>query len=136
MLYAYNNATQTVQAGGNIVFSTTAVNGNPAITHIDGTAAIILRKPGEYLITFESDFIPAASGTEVVQMYANGQVYVGAEASATVTASEISHLGINAGIKVLPNCCVVTTNNPVSITFQSSAAGTVGYTSVTVVKVK
>lgn len=80
----------------------------------------------------------------------NGNVYLiqnslevanvpaGAEATQTSeSTTDIAHLSFTTLVRVLPNCCAITNNNPLTLTVVNTGiATTVSNAAMTVVKVK
>lgn len=138
MLYAYNTATQVINQNENVNFNTEAIRTGCTATLSNG--AISLNRGGYYAITFNAD--AAAVGADVqFQMYVNGVLYAGAEATESSTAlTDIQHLGISTIVQVEPRCCNNSNlaNTPTTVTIRSlnAAAATVTNATITVIRIR
>ena len=140
MLYAYSNTDQTVAINGILTFANNGVNTCNCVSHAAGTGSVALQGTGYYLITVNADAAntTATAGNITLQLYTNGVAYAGAEATQTSeSTTDIAHLSFTTLIRVLPNCCVITNNNPLALTVVNTGiAATVSNAAITVVKVK
>lgn len=105
-----------------------------------GTGSVALQGTGYYLITVNADAAntTATAGNITLQLYTNGVAYAGAEATQTSeSTTDIAHLSFTTLVRVLPNCCAITNNNPLTLTVVNTGiAATVSNAAITVVKVK
>lgn len=140
MLYSYSNTEQSVTVNGAIIFTNSTVSTCECITHTAGTGSISLTAIGYYLVSIEVDAAntTATTGNITLELYTNGTAYAGAEATATSdSTTDITHLSLSTLVRVLPNCCAITTNTPLTLTVVNTGiAATISNATITVVKVK
>lgn len=140
MLYSYSNTDQTVAANGTLTFANNSISTCSCITHAAGSGSIGLTATGYYLINIEADAAntTATAGNITLQLYTNGTAYPGAEATVTSdSTTDLAHLSLSTLVRVLPNCCAITTNTPLTLTVVNTGiAATVSNATITVVKVK
>lgn len=138
MLYTYNNASQTLAQNAPIVFSTNGVAKGCSATHVAGSTAVNLNKPGIYMVQFNADAVESGTaGNLTAQLQGNGVAITGAESTAYSGATtDIMNLSFTALVKVNPNCCAITTNIPYVLTVQNTGEGaTYSNAAITVTKV-
>jgi hypothetical protein len=139
MIYSYSTSDQTVAVNATILFDDNGVVSGRCSTHSAGTGAFSLNGPGYYLVHFHGDVSAAAAGDVVAQLYVNGELYEGAEATTTITTAntEIDNIGFQVLVKVMPNCCAVDTNVPTTLTFRNiGVEATYSNLGVTIVKIR
>ena len=107
MISSYNTTTQEVVTNGILNFSTNRILTGCTATR-DGQT-FLLNKPGYYYVTFNADAAATdAVGLLSVQLYNNGVVILGAEASqTTTTAGNISNYAFSTIVRVPPSCCAI-----------------------------
>lgn len=135
MIYAYSNSTQTVPANGVISFNNTAIRTGCTVTK-NGTTNIELNKPGFYEVSFNGDF----TGTVItsLQLYVNGVLYPGAEATVTPSAEANTNTGsFTTLVQVTPQMTCNCANTPTTLTVRnnSTASITMSNAAITVTKV-
>lgn len=139
MIYSYSTSDQTVAVNATILFEDNGVVSGRCSTHSAGTGSFSLNGPGYYLVHFNGDVSAAAAGNVTAQLYVNGVLHDGAEATTTITTAttEIQNIGFNTIIRVLPNCCAVDTNLPATVTIRNTGIEAI-YSNVgfTIVKVR
>lgn len=139
MIYSYSTSDQTVAVNATILFDDNGIVSGRCSTHSAGTGAFSLNGPGYYLVHFHGDVSAAAAGDVVAQLYVNGELYEGAEATTTITTAttEIDNIGFQVLVKVMPNCCAVNTNIPATLTFRNTGIeATYSNLGVTIVKIR
>lgn len=139
MIYSYSTSDQTVAVNATILFDDNGVVSGRCSTHSAGTGSFNLNGPGLYLVLFNGDVSAAEAGDVVAQLYVNGELYEGAEATTTITTAttEIDNIGFETIVKVLPNCCVIDGNIPVTLTVRNTGIEALySNASVTIVKIR
>ena len=139
MIYSYSTSDQTVAVNATILFEDNGVVSGRCSTHSAGTGAFSLNGPGFYLVHFNGDVSAAEAGDVVVQLYLNGELYEGAEATTTITTAttETDNIGFEAIVKVLPNCCAIVDNLPATLTIRNTGIEALfSNAAVTIVKIK
>ena len=139
MIYSYSTSDQTVAVNATILFEDNGVVSGRCSTHSAGTSAFSLNGPGFYLVHFNGDVSAAEAGDVVVQLYLNGEIYEGAEATTTITTAttEIDNIGFEAIINVLPNCCAIVDNLPATLTIRNTGIEALfSNAAVTIVKIR
>jgi hypothetical protein len=138
MIYSYSTSDQTVAVNATILFDDNGVVSGRCSTHSAGTGAFSLNGPGYYLVHFNGD-VSAAAADVVAQLYVNGEIYEGAEATTTITTAttEIDNIGFETIVKVLPNCCAIDGNVPATLTIRNTGIEALySNVSVTIVKIR
>ena len=83
-----------------------------------GTPSIQLKRPGYYMVHFNASAAATATGDVTVQLNGNGSAIPGAISTVNSTAAtDIGNLSFTAIVRVLPNCCAVQSNSPLTLTF-------------------
>ena len=139
MIYSYSTSDQTVAVNATILFDDNGVVSGRCSTHSAGTGAFSLNGPGYYLVHFNGDVYAAAAGDVVAQLYVNGEIYEGAEATTTITTAttEIDNIGFETIVKVLPNCCAIDGNVRATLTVRNTGIEALySNASVTIVKIR
>ena len=139
MIYSYSTSDQTVAVNATILFENNGVVSGRCSTHSAGTGAFSLNGPGFYLVHFNGDVSAATAGDVVVQLYLNGELYEGAEATTTITTAttETDNIGFEAIVKVLPNCCAIVDNLPATLTIRNTGIEALfSNAAVTIVKIR
>ena len=139
MIYSYSISDQTVAVNATILFEDNGVVSGRCSTHSAGTGAFSLNGPGFYLVHFNGDVSAAEAGDVVVQLYLNGELYEGAEATTTITTAttETDNIGFEAIVKVLPNCCAIVDNLPATLTIRNTGIEALfSNAAVTIVKIR
>ena len=105
MLDTYTNTAQTVAADGIILLNNNRIKTGCSVTHAAGSGAISLNEKGVYLVHFNADAAESTTaGNITVQLFINGMLYPGAEATADSTATtDIVNLDFETAICV-KNC--------------------------------
>ena len=96
------------------------INGenNPcsSVSHYPGTAQIIIRNPGLYMVSYNG--FATGSGNVAVQLYTNGTAVPYAKCIATSTGlTDAVPLNFNTYIRVLPSCAAI--NNTTTMTINN-----------------
>lgn len=118
MLYTYSITAQTVAADANLNFNINGVRTGCTVSHSTGTPSIQLNRPGYYMVHFNASAAATATGDVTVQLNGNGSAIPGAISTVNSTAATaIGNLSFTAIVRVLPNCCAVQSNSPLTLTF-------------------
>lgn len=121
MLYTYST---NISVGVNelIPFNVNEILTGCVATHTAGTAPISLNKCGFYKFDFTITAAPS-DGTGIISVEAQkaGDLIDGAQGSETIgTAGDLANISFSAIVRVLPNCCAISTNVPVDLTFENT----------------
>lgn len=118
MLYTYSITAQTVATDANLNFNINGVRTGCTVSHSAGTPSIQLNRPGYYMVHFNASAAASSSGDVTVQLNGNGIEIPGAISTINSTAAtDIGSLNFTAIVRVLPNCCAVQSNSPLTLTF-------------------
>lgn len=118
MLYTYSITAQTAAANSNLNFNVNSVLTGCTVSHSAGTPSIQLKRPGYYMVHFNASAAATATGDVTVQLNGNGSAIPGAISTVNSTAAtDIGNLSFTAIVRVLPNCCAVQSNSPLTLTF-------------------
>lgn len=124
-LDTYTNTAQTLVTGAPLAFNTNRVKVGHSICHAAGSSTIDLTRPGLYSVHFNGD--AAESGTVgdiTVQLFVNGVLQPGAEATETSSAvTDIANLDFETLVCVKPDFCIC--GNSVSLTFVDTGVGAI-----------
>lgn len=125
MLDTYTNTNQTIATGAPLAFNVNRVLTGCTATHTAGSTAANLNKPGIYMVHFNGDAaVSEAAGAITVQLFVDGVLYPGAEATHTSSATtDIVNLSFEALVKVKKDCCEC--GNNVTLTFIDTGTGAV-----------
>ena len=111
MIELINTAVQTVEIGQSVVYNSTAVRGGCAERHREGSAQIILTKPGRYLVAFSGNIaVPTGEtvGEVSLGLTYDGEVLGGSLMRATPAAvEEYFNVSTQHYVDVYCNCCVI-----------------------------
>ena len=124
-LDTYTNTSQTITTGSPLVFNTNRIRAGRSISHQAGSSTINLNKPGIYEIHFNGDAAESGTAGDItVQLYVNGILQPGSEATEDSTATtDIVNMAFDTAVCVTPNFC--TCGNSVSLTFVDTGVGAV-----------
>ena len=113
MVNSYTNTSVAVASSEAIPFVNNRYIVGCGNSHAAGSPAIVLRKPGYYLVNFNGVLSAALTGTVSAQLYDNGVAVPGATSSATIaTAGDLTNISFSSVVKVLESCaCVDNTTN-------------------------
>lgn len=140
MLYTYSNTAQTPAINGVLTFANNAISTCSCVSHSAGSGSVALQGTGYYLVSVNATVAntTATSGDITLQLYVNGVAYPGATGTKTSTATTDSGtISFTTLVRVLPNCCAITSNNPLTLTVVNTGiASSVSNAAMTVVKVK
>lgn len=141
MLNTYTNTSLAVVADTPITFNNNNILTTCGpVSHAAGTASVSLNATGYYVVSFNGDaaITDSTAGNVTVQLYANGEPYNGAEATYySSTANEDGNLSFTTIVRVLPNCCAVRDNNPMTLTVVNTGlAATFTNASLTVYRLR
>ena len=118
MLYTYSITAQTAASNSNLNFNVNSVLTGCTVSHSAGTPSIQLKRPGYYMVHFNASAAATATGDVTVQLNGNGSAIPGAISTVNSTAAtDIGNLSFTAIVRVLPNCCAVQSNSPLTLTF-------------------
>jgi len=126
MLDTYTNTDQTLTTGETLAFNNNRILTGCTVTHSAGSAGIDLNKPGIYMVHFNGDAAESGvAGDITVQLFVDGVLYPGAEATATSGAiTTIVNLDFETLVRVRPDCGPC--GNPITtITFVDTGVGAV-----------
>lgn len=127
-LNAYNAATQSVAVNGLVNYTNHNVHSGCAIEHVDGGTSVRIRKPGLYLVEFNSEVvattIPTSGGTTIfATLQRNGETVPGATSGVTPSvANNFSNLGFTTIVRVRPSCCAVDNDTVLTVANTGIAA--------------
>lgn len=108
-----NNVLTAVVVGARINLGVVdrKINGDcNAFTNTDTTISI--NQSGYYEVNVTANVVPTAAGVYTIQLYDGLTAIDTALASVTAAANDTYNLSFSKIIRVLPNCCSVTTNVP------------------------
>jgi len=122
---AYTNGDQTVITNAPLVFNTNRTRVGRSITHQAGSSTFGLNCPGIYKVDFNGDAAESGTAGDItVQLYVNGVIQPGAEATEDSTATtDIVNMAFGTTVCVPPSC--FTCGNSVSLTFVDTGVGAV-----------
>lgn len=125
MLDTYTNSTQTITTDSPIAFNINRVMTGCTVTHSAGSTSISLNKPGIYMVHFNGDAAESGTAGDItVQLFVNGVLYPGAEATEDSTATtDIVNLDFETLVRVTPQFCQC--GNNVTLTFVDTGVGAV-----------
>ena len=113
MIELINTAAQTVPIGQSVVYNSTAVRGGCAERHREGSAQIVLTKPGRYLVSFSGNIaVPTGEtvGEISLALTYDGEVLGGSTMRVTPAAvEEYFNVSTQHYVDVFCNCCVTVT---------------------------
>ena len=135
LLNAYANTNQTIAANETINFSNSNILTGCSIVFNAGSAAIQLKKPGVYLVSFNANVAEGGTlGIISAQLAKNGININGAISSVDSTAAgDVGNINFNTLIKVLPSCCSI--DNTTTLTVVNSGIEAIySNANITVVK--
>ena len=113
MIELINTAGQTVPVGQSVVYNSTPVRGGCAERHREGSAQIVLTKPGRYLVAFAGNIaVPTGEtvGEISLALTYDGEVLGGSTMRVTPAAvEEYFNVSTQHYVDVFCNCCVTVT---------------------------
>ena len=114
-LYSYNLASQTVQAGGSILFTNSSTTGCSIKQATTSNSQIL--NPGLYNVSVSATVASTeTAGNISIQLYKDGVPVQGAISSADSTAAtDLEAVSFSIPVVVNPNCCAVTNNLPTNL---------------------
>lgn len=140
MLNTYTNTSQAVAVNGTLTFNNTAVSACQFVHHTAGSASTALTGTGYYLVVFNADaaITDSTAGNVTAQLQVDGTTYPGAEATFySSAATDIGNISFTTLVKVQPNCCAISTNNPKTLTvINTGLAATYTNASLTIYRVR
>ena len=119
MLYTYSITAQTAVPNSNLNFNVNSVLTGCTVSHSAGTPSIQLRRPGYYMVHFNASAAAVATGDVTVQLNGNGSAIPGATSTINSAATDIGSLSFTAIVQVLPNCCAIQSNSPLTLTVEN-----------------
>lgn len=125
MIYAFNNATQSVSTNAPVVFNSTGAKAGKTTVLSGGN--INIRVPGNYLINFNADVTSSVVGTAAFQLTLGGTVVNGAIARSSIaTATDVRNVGFTAIVNIPQRCpCLCScTDNTVTLGVVSTGIST------------
>ena len=121
MLYTYSITAQTAASNSNLNFNVNSVLTGCTVLHSAGTPSIQLKRPGYYMVHFNASAAATATGDVTVQLNGNGSAIPGAISTVNSTAAtDIGNLSFTAIVQVLPNCCAIQSNSPLTLTVENT----------------
>ena len=123
---------QTVGAGDSVRFDINRVLTGRSIRHCAGTSVITLAGAGLYSGAFNADFTITATGPVTFQLFRNGVLVPGAEATVQATAAEPVNVSFPILELVRPSCVAI--DNTSSLQVVVSAAGVINTANINMVK--
>lgn len=113
MVNSYTNTSVAVASSAAIPFVNNRYVVGCGTSHAAGSPAVVLRKPGYYLVNFSGVLSAASTGTVSAQLYNNGVAVPGAASSATIaTAGDLANVSFSSVVRVLESCaCIDNTAN-------------------------
>lgn len=140
MLNTYTNTAQTTNANAVITFNNNAISACRFVNHSAGSGTISLTGAGYYLVIFNADaaITDSTAGNITAQLYLNGTAYPGATATTYSSATtDIGNISFATLVRVLPNCCAISSNLPQNITINNTGlAANYSNASLTVYRVR
>lgn len=114
-LYAYNLASQTVTAGGPILFTNSNVTGCSIKQATTSNSEII--NPGLYDVSVSASVATTGTAGNIsIQLFQNGVAVPGAISTANSTAAtDVEAVSFSVPIVINPNCCAVSNNLPTDL---------------------
>ena len=113
MIELINTTLQTVPVGQSVVYNATAVKGGCAERHREGSAQIVLTKPGRYLVSFAGNIaVPDGEtvGEVSLALTYDGEALGGSTMRATPAAvEEYFNVSTQHYVDVFCSCCVTVT---------------------------
>ena len=120
MLYTYSITAQTAAPNSNLNFNVNSVLTACTVSHSAGNPSIQLRRPGYYMVHFNASAAAVATGDVTVQLNGNGSAIPGATSTTNSTAAtDIGSLTFATIVQVLPNCCAIQSNSPLTLTVEN-----------------
>lgn len=121
MLYTYSITAQTAASNSNLNFNVNSVLTGCTVSHSAGAPSIQLKRPGYYMVHFDASAAATATGDVTVQLNGNGSAIPGAISTINSTAAtDIGNLSFTAIVQVLPNCCAIQSNSPLTLTVENT----------------
>lgn len=131
-LSAYTIVDQVVAAGDYVRFDLNRVHTGASIQHVGGTSVITFAGAGLYSGAFNANFTADTSGPVTFQLYRNGEIVQGAEATHQATADIPIAVAFPILELVRPSCVAI--DNTASLQVRVSLAGTVNTANINLVK--
>lgn len=109
MINSVNEAVQSVNANGNLLFATDVVRTRSAtccgwLQHSAGSGIFQLTKPGIYKIDFNANITSATAGALALAFKSNGEQLIGTEMDTTIaTANAYQSVSANRLVKICGN---------------------------------
>lgn len=120
MLYTYSITAQTATPNSNLNFNVNSVLTGCTVSHSAGIPSIQLRRPGYYMVHFNASAAAATAGDVTVQLNGNGSAIPGAISTInSAAATDIGSLSFTTIVQVLPNCCAIQSNSPLTLTVEN-----------------
>lgn len=120
MLNTYTNSSLEVAANAAISFNNNSVITTCGpVSHSAGTSTVSLNASGYYYVSFSGSaaITDTTAGNVTATLYLNGEEYEGATSTIySATAGQDGNLGFSTIVRVLPNCCAIRDNLPLSLT--------------------
>lgn len=131
-LSAYTITDQAVAVGDAVNFEINRVLTGRSILHTPDSSIITLAGAGLYSGAFNANFTATASGPVTFQLYRNGALVPGAEATHQATADVPIAVAFPILELVRPSCVAI--NNTASLQVKVSAAGVINTANINLVK--
>lgn len=139
MLNTYTNTSLAVATDAPITFNNNAIHTCGPVSHAAGTPSIVLSGTGHYLVAFNGSaaITDTTAGNISVQLYVNGEAYPGAQGTIySATADQDGNINFITLVRVLPNCCAIRDNSPLTLTVVNTGlAATFTNAALTVMRV-
>lgn len=125
----------TVTANQTIAFSTNTIQTGTTVTHVAGSTAINLNRPGIYEINFNAYGVTTGAGAFGAQLNVNGTTDTSAKASTTTTEGATAQVAFTKLIRVVPSCTCINNSKVLTIVYTGSV-GTLNNANLVVTKLK
>lgn len=108
MINSVNEAAQTVDVNGNVLFANDVIRTRSAtccgwLQHGTGSGLFQLTRPGIYKIDFNANITSATAGALSLAFKANGEQMIGTEMDTTVTANAYQNVSASRLVRVCGN---------------------------------
>lgn len=130
-LTTVNTASQVLALNDLVKFATNRIHTGLAITHLEGTSNVTLRK-GLYLVSFHLNFIPTGAGDVTFALLNKGAEVLGENVVTTTASGDTYTASLTTLVVVDASCCLMDNNAILQV--QAKAPCTVLNSGLSVVK--
>lgn len=121
ILVTTHESAQILGAEELLSFDTNAANKGVGLYHPEGSTTVTAPYKGIYLVMFEGDITPTASGATTISILNNDDVI--ATTSFTGATATVQHITLNGAVYVRPSCPAI--NNGAKFTVRFGVGATV-----------